>query len=152
MSAVNLTILPKDLNNFIRDMKKYEAAKVAAIDKEVARTTFAIQLKAKQKAPIRKATAKRSGSFSVLKSTIDAQIQKGQLSGKVIARAHYAPYREFGTGTLVSVPAGFEKYAMQFKGAGIKQVNSKASPFLIPAMDEESPRMEANLKNILSKP
>jgi HK97 gp10 family phage protein len=152
MSEIRLSINSKDLNNFLKDIKNFEVSKVNAIDKEIARATYAIQMKAKQKAPTRKATKVRRGSFANLAGTIDAQIVKGQLSGKVIARAHYAPYREFGTGKLVKVPTGYESYAMQFKGRGIRQVNSVASPFLIPSMEKEQPRMESNIKRILSKP
>jgi hypothetical protein len=143
MQGVRLSIDTKDLNNFIRDIDKYTKNKIAAVDKEIARTTYAVQMKAKSKAPTK---------FSLLKSTIDVEIVKGQLSGKVIARAHYAPYREFGTGNLVKVPAGYANYAMQFKGRGIRQVNSKATPYLIPSITEEQPRFEGNIKNILSKP
>jgi HK97 gp10 family phage protein len=48
-------------------------------------------------------------------------------------RTNYAAYVEFGTGGLVDVPAGLEDYAMQYKGAGIKQVNLPPRPFLFPA-------------------
>lgn len=42
----------------------------------------------------------------------------------------YSPYVEFGTGTQVDVPSGLEDYAIQFKGAGIKEVNLPARPYL----------------------
>ena len=41
----------------------------------------------------------------------------------------YAAYQEFGTGGLVSIPAGLEVEATRFKGAGIRKVNMKAQPF-----------------------
>src|SRR5687768_3598167 len=44
----------------------------------------------------------------------------GPASYTVVSSAKYSPYIEFGTGALVNVPAGLEKYAMQFKGAGKK--------------------------------
>jgi len=45
--------------------------------------------------------------------------------------APYAPYVEFGTGSGVNVPQGFEAYAMQFYVNG--KGTMKAQPFLIPA-------------------
>ena len=50
----------------------------------------------------------------------------------VTSEASYSPYHEFGTGNLVSVPAGYEEVAMKFKGAGIRQVNIQPRPFMLP--------------------
>lgn len=51
----------------------------------------------------------------------------------VFANTPYAAYVEFGTGGTVNVPKGFEPIAIRFKGKGIRQVNLKPRPFLIPA-------------------
>lgn len=51
----------------------------------------------------------------------------------VFANAPYAAYVEFGTGGTVSVPKGFEPIAIQFKGKGIRKINLRPKPFLIPA-------------------
>ena len=45
------------------------------------------------------------------------------------AGVHYAPYKEWGTGEMVSVPPHLRDYAMQFKGKGIRQVNLRPKPF-----------------------
>ena len=45
----------------------------------------------------------------------------------------YAPYVEFGTGNKVNVPSELSEYAMQFKGAGIRDVNTRSQPYLFPA-------------------
>lgn len=63
----------------------------------------------------------------------DVLYEKNVTIGEVEVRKNYAAYVEFGTGTLVDVPAGLEEYAMQYKGKGIKQVNLPARPFLFPA-------------------
>ena len=65
-----------------------------------------------------------------LKASIRAESEG--LSGKVWTKIPYAPYQEFGTGGLVDIPAGWEEYAIKFKGAGIRQVNMKPQPFLYP--------------------
>ena len=65
--------------------------------------------------------------------------------------AHYAPYIEFGTGGLVDVPAGLEDYAIQFKGAGIKQVNLTPRPYLFPAFKKATVEMLDNIKKKLNR-
>jgi hypothetical protein len=51
----------------------------------------------------------------------------------IFASAPYAAYVEFGTGGAVSVPKGFEKIAIKFKGKGVKEINLRPRPFLIPS-------------------
>jgi hypothetical protein len=51
----------------------------------------------------------------------------------IFASAPYAAYVEFGTGGAVSVPKGFEEIAIKFKGRGIKKINLRPRPFLIPS-------------------
>ena len=55
------------------------------------------------------------------------------MTGEVVVGASYGPYQEYGTGTKVHVPSELSDYAMQFKGAGIRQVNLRPQPFLYPA-------------------
>ena len=51
----------------------------------------------------------------------------------IFANAPYAAYVEFGTGGLVSVPKGFEQIAIKFKGKGVKKINLRPRPYLIPS-------------------
>jgi HK97 gp10 family phage protein len=51
----------------------------------------------------------------------------------VFANAPYAAYVEFGTGGEVSIPKGFNEIAIKFKGKGVKKINLRPRPFLIPA-------------------
>jgi HK97 gp10 family phage protein len=78
--------------------------------------------------------------------TPDAQ---GSMTYSVEAKTKYAPYVEFGTGGLVKVPVGFEAFAMQFKGKGIKKVNLRARPFLIPAYENEVPKLIDRLNKLI---
>lgn len=73
----------------------------------------------------------------------------GPISFEVVAQARYAPYVEFGTGTLVKVPAGLEDYAIQFKGRGVKEVNLPARPFLFNNYLRERPEIIKRLKVII---
>lgn len=81
-------------------------------------------------------TSKDAKSFAVvdqsgMKNSI-RPFNKG-LEGEIIVGVGYGPYVEFGTGSKVQVPAELRDYAMQFKGAGIKEVNLRARPYLYPA-------------------
>lgn len=67
---------------------------------------------------------------------------------EIVAQKEYAAYVEFGTGALVDVPAGLEDYAIQFKGAGVKQVNLPARPYMFPSYFEEKPKL---IKRIVEK-
>lgn len=73
-----------------------------------------------------------------------------ELTYTVEAKAKYAPYVEFGTGGLVDIPAGYEQYAAIFKGKGIRKVNLRARPFLIPAFENEIPQLMKRLKDMFN--
>lgn len=64
--------------------------------------------------------------------------------------AHYAPYVEFGTGGKVDVPSGLEGYAIDFKGDGIKQVNTTPRPFLYPAWKSNGIKLMDKLNKMLN--
>ena len=83
-----------------------------------------------------------------------------KLNWKVYANAFgtadYSAYVEFGTGGLVEVPDELQEMAIQFKGAGIKEVNLPARPYLYPAfvrgrekyIDELKKELDYLTKNI----
>lgn len=50
--------------------------------------------------------------------------------------APYAPFVEFGTGTTVDVPAGWEDFARQYIGKGIKKINLPPRPFFTTAVEK----------------
>lgn len=62
----------------------------------------------------------------------------------ISASANYAPFVEFGTGTRVKVPSGFEELAMTFyvNGKGL----TRPQPFLIPSYLEQKLKYEAAIK------
>ena len=121
---------------------------------------------------------------------------------EVVAKMPYAAYIEFGTGGKVTIPAGYEQFASQFKGGkggtfaqllkalmewvkrkgivgtysvktgrrtGNKSIQQKQNesaayaialsilkkglrphPFLIPAYEQEIPKLKTNIKRILN--
>jgi HK97 gp10 family phage protein len=89
----------QQLQRRVDELKK----KVTTITKEeVARATFEIEAEAKMRAPV---------NFGDLRQSGLAEILEGGLKGKVSFSADYAGYIEFGTGTKVSVPQGWEDLA-----------------------------------------
>lgn len=85
----------------------------------------------------------------ILKGSIKVVPGEHRFHKIIEAGAHYAPYIEFGTGTLVNVPSGLEDYAIQFKGKGVKQVNLPARPFLIPAWEKERLKLVERIRKQL---
>lgn len=62
---------------------------------------------------------------------------------------HYSPYIEYGTGTKVDIPAGFEQFALQFIGKGIREVNIKPHPYFHPALQSEIINLKKALSDLL---
>lgn len=120
-----------------------EIAKEVAM--EVNASALAIQSKA------RKSVAANSTDKGRLVGSIQLkEINKGD---KVIytvgSRLKYAPYVEFGTGGKVSIPAGYEDFAYEFIGKGIREVNLRPRPYLIPAFESEIPVLRKNIQNVI---
>lgn len=116
------------------------------IAKEVAMelnaSALAIQSKARRDCKVDKSTLRSSIQLK--------EIDKGdKIMYTVGSRLKYAPYVEFGTGGLVSVPAGYEDFALQFKGKGIKKINLRPRPYLIPAFEIEIPILRKNIQNVI---
>lgn len=86
-----------------------------------------------------------------LKNDISARVENERWTWTVGTNKHYAPYVEFGTGAMVDVPQGLEDYAIQFKGAGIRQVNLPARPYLFNSARENFRKMIEKLKKDFGK-
>jgi len=89
-------------------------------------------------------------NMGILRSSIHSEnISQGkEIAWRVSTNIPYAPYVEFGTGTNVSIPVGYDEYAYQFKGEkDIKGMN--AQPYLIPNFEMEIGYLRTKLTNIL---
>ena len=106
---------------------------------EINASALSIQNSAKRLAPV---------DLGFLRNNI-ALVPIGDLTFAVEARAKYSPYIEFGTGGEVNVPAGYEDLAILFKGKGIKKINIRPQPFLIPSYETEKPKLIERLKKLL---
>ena len=117
-----------------------EIAKEVAM--EVNASALAIQSKARKDVVV---------DNGILRNSI--QLKEVNTGDKIMytvgSRLKYAPYVEFGTGGTVSVPAGYEDFAIQFKGKGIRKINLRPRPYLIPAFESEIPVLRKNIQNVI---
>lgn len=102
--ALNLS----GLDNLQRKLKKLENNLQKEVALELSASTMNIEKNAKRNAPV---------NLGTLRQSIHA-VSSSPLTHSVVVQASYAPYVEFGTGGKVSIPAGFEQFAAQYKGKG----------------------------------
>ena len=119
------------------------------IEKEVAEEVNASALSIQNKA--KKSVAANSTDNGTLLGSIQlvSVLKDKRILYTVGSRLKYAPYVEFGTGGTVNVPAGYEDFAIQFKGKGIRKVNLRPRPYLIPAFESEIPILRKNIQNVI---
>ena len=117
-----------------------EIAKEVAM--EINASALAIQSKARRDVVV---------DNGILRNSIQLkEVNKGDKIIYTVGSAlKYAPYVEFGTGGTVNVPAGYEDFAIQFKGKGIRKINLKPRPYLIPAFESEIPILRKNIQNVI---
>jgi len=130
------------LDALIQRLGKLSPKIAKEVAMEVNASALAIQSKAKRDVQV---------DNSTLRSSI--QLKEVNIGNKIVytvgSRLKYAPYVEFGTGGLVNVPAGYELFAMQFKGKGVRKINLRARPYLIPAFESEIPILRKNIQNVI---
>jgi len=119
--------LERDLRNVVQDV------------------TTRTSMEAKHSAPM----DKRVGHGGGIKSSIYKLIRG--LTGEVWVGAHYAPYVDFGTGSQIQIPSDWKDVAIQFKGAGIREVNNKPQPFFYPSVDRHREKFKKASEKALDK-
>ena len=115
---INIGKLLSQIDSFGDDSKRLAVAVTNM-------TADSIVTNAKQKAPVDLGQLRQS--IGNTKATIQTN------RSLIFANTPYAAYVEFGTGCKVSIPKGFEQLAAQFRGKGIRQVNLRPQPYLIPS-------------------
>jgi HK97 gp10 family phage protein len=130
----NVTLDIQNLSEIFKDLDKLDIKIQAEIRNELNASALTIQSSAKRLAPV---------DLGFLRNSIylKEESKKKQLIFTVGAKAKYAPYIEFGTGTEVTVPAGYEELAIVFKGRNAARVNIRPQPFLIPSFEVEKPKL-----------
>ena len=130
------------LDALIKRMGKLAPEIAKEVAMEVNASALAIQSKARRDVVV---------DNGILRNSI--QLKEVNTGDKIMytvgSRLRYAPYVEFGTGGTVSVPAGYEDFAIQFKGKGIRKINLRPRPYLIPAFESEIPVLRKNIQNVI---
>ena len=131
------------LDALIKRLGKLSPKIAKEVAMEVNASALAIQSKAKRDVKV---------DNSTLRSSIQLkEINQGNKIVYTVGSAlKYAPYVEFGTGGLVNVPAGYESFAIQFKGTKGYKVNLRARPYLIPAFESEIPILRKNIQKVIA--
>jgi HK97 gp10 family phage protein len=131
------------LDALIKRLGKLSPKIAKEVAMEVNASALAIQSKAKRDVQV---------DNSTLRSSIQLkEINQGNKIVYTVGSAlKYAPYVEFGTGGLVNVPAGYESFAIQFKGTKGYKVNLRARPYLIPAFESEIPILRKNIQKVIA--
>ena len=133
--GINLTGI-KEVENALKTMDKHLRQDVAD---EIKASSLTIMSSAKRLAPI---------DLGFLRGQIFYE-PINDLTYEVQAKAKYSAYIEFGTGGEVRIPAGYQDLAILFKGRGLKTINIRPQPFLIPSFETEKPKLIDRLKKLL---
>ena len=133
--GVNLTGIKK-VENALKVMDKHLRQDVGD---EINASALTIMSSAKRLAPV---------DLGFLRGQISIE-PVNDLTFEVEAKAKYSAYIEFGTGGEVRIPAGYEDLAILFKGRGVRTVNIRPQPFLIPSFETEKPKLIQRLKKLL---
>lgn len=137
----------KGTSEVIRHLKQFGAEGRSEVSKITEFKAKDIELNAKLAAPVNKAPNITGGDLR--QSIVAEKYWFSQWT--ITAGMEYAPFVEFGTGSRVSVPSELTGYAMQFKGAGIRQVNVPAQPFLYPAWKKGTISYEKDLRKAFER-
>jgi hypothetical protein len=129
----NFNISIQGLDNTLDKLAKLAKQNESEAKKAIAETAINIERKAKENL-----------AATEFKESVGGIAQSGyilytpdKLGADVGFNKHYAPYIEYGTGSNVDVPKGFEDYAIQFKGDDLRQVNIKPMPYFHSAVESE---------------
>jgi HK97 gp10 family phage protein len=140
MDRVTLDI--QNLSEIFKDLDKLDVKIQAEVRNELNASALTIQSSAKRLAPV---------DLGFLRNSIylKEESKKEQLVFTVGAKAKYAPYIEFGTGTEVTVPAGYEELAIVFKGKNSARVNIRPKQFLIHSFETEKPKLIERITKLI---
>lgn len=122
-------------------LKKIDKQVQQDVSDEMNASALTIASNAKRLAPV---------DMGFLRNSIGIEPSANGLTYEVEAKAKYAAYIEFGTGGKVDVPAGYEDLAVRFKGKGLRQVNIRPQPFLVPSFETEKSKLLQRLKKMFN--
>lgn len=147
MKKTNFNIKIEGLTDALKDLDKLAKKNLTDATQAIVSTAINIERNSKENLA---ATEFKESVGDIMKSGY-ILYSNDKLNADVGFNVGHAPYIEFGTGGLVDVPAGLEDFAMQFIGAGIKEVNIKPRPYFYPAVENEIPKLRKKLQDSLRK-
>jgi len=141
----SIKINQSDLNELNKKFNFFKDFDKKVLSNELRKTALDIARLAKRTVPV---------DTSALRNSIEAEIQGKTVS--VLVNKDYAPYIEFGTGSMVKIDDMISlgippSYAMQFKGKGLREVNLPARPFLFSSARIEYNKLLNRLNNRIKK-
>jgi HK97 gp10 family phage protein len=125
-------------------LKGKSEALAKGVDMEMAATVADINAEQQIRVPVDKGFLKSSLKTRKVASLNYLVVSSG-------AGSSYAPYQEFGTGGLVSIPQGLESEAALYRGKGRRQVNMRAQPFFFAPAFAEWNKLKKRIENMLKK-
>jgi HK97 gp10 family phage protein len=125
-------------------LKGKSEALAKGVDMEMAATVADINAEQQIRVPVDKGFLKSSLKTRKVASLNYLVVSSG-------AGSSYAPYQEFGTGGLVSIPQGLESEAALYRGKGQRQVNMRAQPFFFAPAFAEWNKLKKRIENMLKK-
>ena len=140
MARVKVDLDPVTVKRTVASFRGFDKAVEDRVGNLLLQTGFSIQRDAKRAAPV---------MFGFLRASIYADYKRRELAVENWSSLEYAPFVEFGTGTKVSIPSGYESFASQFRrGPG---VNREARPYLIPAFEYHGSRAIEAIDKIIER-
>jgi HK97 gp10 family phage protein len=130
------------IDKLITELKNYSEKVNTALNNSVKEAATNVETRAKMDCPAPMGTLRAS----IQKRPIQDNEEYGW---EVYTLLEYAPYVEFGTGTRVSIPTGYEEYAEQFWSHNEEWVGMNAQPYLIPNFEMEKMALIENIKKII---
>jgi HK97 gp10 family phage protein len=138
---VYLTVKTKGVNEVLKNFKKFGKASVKQFEDITKIKALEIAAEAKRLAPVDTGKLKQG----ILVDKVN------KLTYDIVATEPYSAYLEFGTGTEVSIPKGWEDIAIQFKGKGVRKVNIPPQPYLNPAFRKGAKLYMKDLEKALER-
>jgi hypothetical protein len=137
-----LSIQVEGMDKLLKKFKTIPKAVETEIDAELATISVEFVDKAVQRVPVDNGFLKNGITFQRI----------SVMNYEVSSNAPYSAYVEFGTITMVSVPAELTTYALQFKGKGIlKTGGMPARPFFFVHLPWARTEINKNLKEVVKR-
>ena len=107
-------ISDSEIKKALGNIEKFSDETREKIGQEIQYTARDVEARAKLNTPVNEGRLRASIDVAYDPSTLTAVVKAGGSGAK--GQVNYAPYIEFGTKTKVRVPAGYARFASQYKG------------------------------------